>query len=158
MWQSRRGSKNSAWKGAYDALTKADQAKKQGPREGRKQVQEYLCLCYLVSGSKCLCGKKCGFMQDPHGRPGERISSCQVVQCDCSCCPFKDNQRQDIAMSYLEQKENGKDSGPRTVSDNIGSFVNELITNSIHVIASALFSSLCHESYILFDCCMFSIF
>ena len=50
-------------------------------------------------------------MQDPNGREGNMISSCEVCQCNCSLGPFKNSDREHLKAAFHEYLA-GKDDMP----------------------------------------------
>ena len=81
-----------------------------------KIPQKHICICYQLSGRKCpACKGKAARIQDPNGKPGDKISSCPVCQCPCCVGPFKHEDRGELHEQY-ELYCQGKDK-PTTVSE-----------------------------------------
>lgn len=75
------------------------------PRAGKKRVQEYFCICFQQRNS-----------------------------CKCAVGPFNDADREKIPDWHEEWCDGKDDDEPRpTISDNVGSFVDNLVKGSLQV-------------------------
>ena len=99
---------------------KAVDARGDEPRRGKVLQQEYWCICFQLGGSK-------------------------KERCLCSLGPFTDKDREDIPAWYEEYQFDNGDEERLTVSQTVGTLVNEMTTSALEV-------SMCFVEIILLQC------
>lgn len=135
------------WNSLRTKTAKEAAGMKTKPRRVTKSKipQKHICICYQLSGRKCpACKGNAPKMQDPHGQPGDKISSCPVCQCSCCVGPFKNEDRPAMHEQYqLYCKDKDK---PTTVSEHSNPGV-ENLTDMAQVALQV--SILCFDCYVL---------